>query len=689
MQQDASAASEQVRRALEEICGNLAFTWQPDARELLERVDPRAWDRAGGSPGAFLGEVAPEELDRAAADDATREGVLRLRDRLARELTGPTWWQAAHGGEDVLVAYFSSEFGVDESLPIYAGGLGVLAGDHLKSASQLGLPLVGVGLLYRQGYFRQGLDEDGWQQERYPENDPDRLPVILERRDDGAPVRVAVELAGEQVGAHVWRADVGRVRLYLLDCALEENSDAGRAVTATLYGGDREQRIRQEVVLGVGGTRALHALGLAPTVFHMNEGHAALLTLERIRVLVRAGLRFDEALRRVRASTAFTTHTPVPAGHDIFDPDLAHRYLAPLVAEAGVSWGELAALARSYDDDPLFGMTPLALRTSGFANGVSELHGDVSRKMWRGLWPDLGEAEAPIGHVTNGVHAPSWVSAPIAALLDAHGVAPAAAPAAQRWERAHSLDPGALWAAHADSKRALLAAAERRGAVLDAEALTIGFARRFATYKRAGLLFSSPERLARLLFDPHRPVQILLAGKAHPADDAGKRLIQQVVRFARSAEAGGRVVFLEDYDLALARALVQGCDVWLNTPHRPLEASGTSGMKAGMNGVLNLSVLDGWWYEGYEPALGWAIGDGDPSNDADADRCDGESLFGLLEQRVVPLFYEDRPRWIEMMRASIASVGAAFNTHRMVCQYAEGLYLPAHRALAELESLAA
>jgi starch phosphorylase len=568
--------------------------------------------------------------------------------------------------DGLLVGYFCSEFGLDERLPIYAGGLGVLAGDHLMSASDLEVTLVGVGLFYRGGYFRQTLNDAGWQVETYPANDPAELGLTR------LPVEVAVDLAGEEVRAQVWRYDVGRVALYLLDTELASNSDAGRGVTATLYGGDREQRLRQEILLGVGGVRALAALGVEPTVFHMNEGHAALLNVERMRVLVRDGVPFARALERVRSSTVFTTHTPVPAGHDFFDLALAERYLAGFAHELGLPWEQLAALAAEPDGDPRFGMTALALRTSGLVNGVSLLHGRVSRSMWRPLWPDRDEEDVPITHVTNGVHPGTWLSPELGEALGGS------------WHAARSLDGGALEGIHGACKERLLRhVAAVAGVQLDPQALTIGFARRFATYKRADLLFSDEERLARLLTSPDRPVQVLLAGKAHPADDAGKHVLQRILALAR--EHGLPAVFLEGYDLALARLLVQGCDVWLNTPLRPLEASGTSGMKAGMNGVLNVSILDGWWYEAYSSALGWAIG----GADAREPERDAEFLFELLEREVVPRFYDDRAAWVEMMKASIAEIGTRFSSHRMVSEYVERLYLPAHHGAARLEEAAA
>lgn len=667
------ATSSELRRTLAALAGNFAFSWQPETRSLFAALDPAGWARLGEAPRALLDELEPEALGRLAAGGELLAQAGRARRALEEELAAPSWWEATHPAESgLLVAYFSSEFGVDASLPVYSGGLGVLAGDHLKASSELGLDLVGVGLLYGHGYFRQRLDDYGRQVAEYPRLDPARCPLTLERGAAGEPVDVRVELAGEDVAARVWRADVGRSRLYLLDSDLEENSPAGRGVTATLYGGDREQRIRQELLLGVGGVRMLAALGLRPTVFHMNEGHAAFLALERAGALVaETGARPGEALAFVRATTLFTTHTPVPAGNDVFDHELVWRYVAALAAAAGISWEELLALGCADEAGGPFGMTPLALRTTAAANGVSRVHGEVARAMWAPLWPGVPAAEVPIGHVTNGVHARTWLAASLAALLHEAGVRPGADPGEQAWERAAGVPDEVLWESHLSAKRTLAA----RVPGLDPEALTIGFARRFATYKRAGLLFSQPERLARLAGDPARPVQVLLAGKAHPADEAGKDVMQAVVGYARAASP--RIAFLEDYDMAIARELVQGCDVWLNTPRRPLEASGTSGMKAALNGVLNLSVLDGWWAEAYSPEIGWAIGGEEERGD---DTQAAESLYHLLEEAVVPLYYGDRPGWVRMMKASIAQVGAAFDAKRMVCEYAERYYAPAHRS---------
>ena len=573
--------------------------------------------------------------------------------------------------DDLLVAYFSLEFGVDERLPIYAGGLGVLAGDHLKSASDLGVPLVGVGLFYGQGYFRQEMAQ-GRQREQYQRNDPAELGL--------APtgVTVRVEIGDEGIEAAVWRLEVGSVPLLLLDADLPENPEWARAFTARLYGGDRETRIGQELVLGVGGIRALSSLGFEPTVFHLNEGHAAFAGLERMRVLVeKRGASFDEALEDVRHTTVFTTHTPVPAGNETFNGELARRSLGPLVERLGVAWETVAALGRSRPRDDSFGLTPLALRTAARCNAVSRLHAEVAREMWAHLWPGRSVEEVPIDYVTNGVHAPTWISAALAEALAAAGVDVAARE--PDWKRTHELDPAALTSVHRARKDELLRlVAERTGASLDPEALTIGFARRFATYKRADLLVRRAEDLAALLADDERPLQLVFAGKAHPDDAEGKGVLANVVALAESRAARGRVVFLPDYDLALARTLVQGVDIWLNLPRRLEEASGTSGMKAALNGTQNLSVLDGWWAEGYSPESGWAIPGTGAETQAGQDDADAAELFRLLREEVLPRYYGEPEAWLATGRAAIASAGARFTSHRMVGEYAERFYLPAH-----------
>jgi len=666
-----------VRDALRTIAGNFWFSWLPGARALFEDLDPERFDALDHNPTALVEALSDEEL----AARATPEYVERLQRVLATieaEARRSTWWERSREDDRFGVAYFSCEFGLDESLPIYSGGLGVLAGDHLKSASDLGVPLVGIGLFYREGYFRQQLDDTDWQIERYPENDPARLPLQLEQ------VSTTVDVAGGPdapvpVRVQVWRAQVGRVPLYLLDTDVDGNPDWARTITDKLYGGDREHRLQQELVLGVGGVRILRALGQDPTVFHMNEGHSAFLQLERMRALVEEGnLTRDAALQRLRSSTVFTTHTPVPAGNEVFDAALVERYVAPLVARCGYSWDEFIALGRVRADDSGFGLTPFSLRTSSYANGVSALHAEVSREMWRNLWPERDADEVPIGSVTNGVHARTWIDEGLDALLGSEEDM-----GTPDFARAYQLDGDALWNAHRAAKQELLGLVRSRGLgeAFDPDALTIGFARRFATYKRADLFFSDPDRLARLLADTEKPLQIVLAGKAHPADEGGKALIRKVVEFTRDPRANGRVVFLPDYEMTLARYLVQGADVWLNTPRRPLEASGTSGMKAALNGVVNCSILDGWWVEGYSPETGFAIGgDWVAANDAEQDAADAAALFDVLEQQLIPAYY-DRSAWLDLMRNSIARLGARFTTNRMLVEYVESLYLPAHRDL--------
>jgi glycogen phosphorylase len=665
-----------LRAALAEIASNFSFSWTPGARALFAELAPERFAQLGHNPTALLSELTDDDLGRALGPEfAVRLG--RVQERLAVERERRTWWQERQLPDDFLVAYFSAEFGLDESLPVYSGGLGILAGDHLKAASELGVPLVGVGLFYRRGYFRQRLDENDRQLERFPRNDTSRLPLTL------VPMAPVVELADDDgnlvpVRIGVWRAQVGRVSLYLLDTKIEGNPDWARDVTDTLYGGGRANRLRQELVLGVGGVRVLRRLGLAPTVFHLNEGHSAFLQLERLRALVEEdGLDQTRALERLRSSTVFTTHTPVPAGNEVFDAALVERSVGSLVERCGIPWPEFAELGKVDPGDTVFGLTPFALRTSGYANGVAQLHGAVSREMWHAIWPDRPLDEVPITSITNGVHGRTWISDELEDLLGY---------TAPNFKHALALDDSVIWAAHRAAKERMLGFISRtRGADgLDADVLTIGFARRFATYKRAGLLFSQPERLSRLLGDPERPLQILVAGKAHPADEGGKDVIQQVVEFSRDSAAAGRVVFLADYEMMLARRLVQGVDVWLNTPRRPMEASGTSGMKAALNGVLNCSILDGWWAEAYTPEVGFAIGEEDvAATEEEQDLADAEALFAVLEQQVIPMYYERDEtglpaRWVELMRRSIADLGTQFSTTRMVQEYVERLYLPAH-----------
>jgi starch phosphorylase len=665
-----------LRDALQRIAENLWFSWLPGARALFAELSPDRFAELDDNPTALLSELDDGSLSDALASPGFPEHVEQVLAELDAEAARTTWWQGRREDERFSVAYFSTEFGLDESLPIYSGGLGILAGDHLKSASDLGIPLVAVGLFYREGYFRQQLDESNWQGERYPVNDPSLLPMRAEE------VRVAVDLADNDgalapVQAQVWRVQVGRIPLYLLDTDLEENPEWARRITDRLYGGDRRHRLRQELVLGIGGVRALRALGLDPAVFHMNEGHSAFLQLERLRELVEdAGLTRDAAVERLRASTVFTTHTPVPAGNEIFDAWLVEQNVGSLVQRCGYSWDEFVALGRTGVSEA-FGLTPFALRTSSYANGVSALHGEVSREMWHGLWIDRSIDEVPIGSITNGVHPRSWIADELDRLLGTEDDT-----ATPDFVRAYDVSAEELWQAHIEAKHRLLAGlAARNGTRFDPEVLTIGFARRFATYKRADLLFSDADRLARLLTDPERPIQIVLAGKAHPADEGGKALIQKLAHFVHDPRSSGRVAFIEDYEISVARLLVQGVDVWLNNPRRPLEASGTSGMKAALNGVVNCSILDGWWVEGYSPDTGFAIGGNwIAADDAAQDAADASALYDVIEREVVPAYY-DRSRWLDLMRNSIAQLGARFNTNRMVIEYVETMYIPAYHDL--------
>ena len=695
---------------LRELAYNVRWAWHEDTLDLFRRLGDRYWKECGNNPVKLLGILPQHRLEQAANDEGF---VAHLSDVCANfdayMQADKTWFKQHHGtGPAPTIAYFSAEFGITECLPIFAGGLGVLAGDHLKSASDLGVPLVGIGLLYQQGYFRQRLDDSGWQQEAYEAIDPAVAPLKRALDADGKPVTVSVEYAGKTVYAQVWRLQVGRVPLYLLDTNFAANAkDEDRDLTDYLYGGGNELRIRQEIMLGIGGIRALRALGIDSAVCHVNEGHSAFLTLERMRELMsRHQLSFEEARIATSASTVFTTHTPVEAGHDRFRPELMDRYLTDFARQGlGLSREEFLALGReqAHNEEEPFGMTKLALRMSAFSNGVARLHGEVSRQMWQRQWPMVPEGEVPIGHVTNGVHMPTWCAAPLKRLLTRY-LGPRwreAASGEALWEQVGQIPTQMLWRTHVDRRERLVTVTRqclrrqlaRYGAspsqmseaakVLDRNALTIGFARRFATYKRATLFMRDPDRLARILCNPERPVQVIFAGKAHPRDEPGKQLIQEIVKLSRTEPFKGHIVFIEDYDMNLARYLVQGADLWLNTPRRPREASGTSGMKAAANGVLNLSILDGWWDEAYDPALGWAIGSRETFNDdVFQDDLEATRLYDILEHDVVPLFYDRTTDglpigWIERMKGSISTYTPAFSSHRMVRDYVEGGYLPA------------
>lgn len=703
---------------LRELATNLRWAWDHDTIDLFRRFGDDVWEDSGRNPVVLLNIVEQHRLDWAANDAEFLAHLERVERSLQAYLEAEfTWYRRTHGDVDgIRVAYFSAEFGVTDPLSIFAGGLGMLAGDHMKSASDLGIPLAGVGLLYQQGYFQQRLNDAGWQQEIPAENDFHALPLTLERDADGQALTVELGFPEGPLVAQVWRAQVGRVPLYLLDANVPENTPEQRRVTDSLYGGDEEMRIRQEILLGIGGYRALDALGHRPEVFHMNEGHSAFLALERIRRSIDDdGLTFEEARETGSAGQVFTTHTPVAAGHDYFSEALLDRYFSVYVKSLGLDWNDFLGLGREdpSNSDELFCMTVLALRLSSRANAVSRLHGEVSRAMWQGLWPDMPRHEVPIGHVTNGVHLPSWTSREVSDLfdryLDQHWRETPGDE--EHWNRIDEIAPEELWRIHEGRRhklidfvrRRLRLQVERRGGnavqfaeaeeALDPRALTIGFARRFATYKRATLIATDPDRLARILHDPERPVQLIVAGKAHPRDEAGKEFIRRIYELSREEPFRGRIVFVEDYAMAVARYLVQGADVWLNNPIRPLEASGTSGMKAAANGVLNCSTLDGWWDEAWTDLqgdgrvpFGWAIGRGETYEDPTVqDRVEAEALYSLLEHDVVPTFYDrgedGLPRnWIARMKSSIEVLSPCFNTHRMLREYTETLYLPAAQA---------
>jgi glycogen phosphorylase len=691
------------------VARNLWWAWHPEVTNLFRDLDPIRWRQLDHNPIALLAEFTPERLEMRAAELVLYSRINHAHRRLKEYMAAKQTWSTTHAS--VLgakpVAYFSAEFGLHESVPIYSGGLGVLSGDHIKSASGLGIPLVAIGLFYDQGYFKQHLDIDGYQSEEYLDTKVENVPMEPALAADGQHIVVKIDTRNGPLRAKVWLMRVGRVSLYLLDCDVDSNRPEDRELTSRLYGGDHRVRIRQELVLGVGGVRALKALGISPGVFHLNEGHSVFATLEAIRERMEEdGVSFDEALREVAQHTVFTTHTPVPAGHDRFDGGLIEEHLGPLRDQLGISFQQLMGLGRvePHNEGESFCMTVLGLKLSRRANAVSALHGHVSRRMWAHLWPWRVEEEIPIGHITNGVHIPSWLAWQMLQLYDR--IFPAdwmrrGMGEPDMWREIYKVDPGELWETHYSLKNLLLQFARRRVSrqcrrrgesdeavemarnLLDPNVLTIGFARRFATYKRADLILSDLERLCKMLNDPQRPIQIIFAGKAHPADEPGKRLIRKIANLRHDPRVAGRVVFVEDYDINVCRHLVQGVDVWLNNPRRPLEASGTSGQKVVLNGGLNLSVLDGWWAEAYDGQNGFAIGRGHSHvSDEIGDRRDGELLYKVLEEQVIPLFY-DRDndglprRWIQMMMNSISSLAWRFSAHRMVMDYAKACYVPA------------
>jgi starch phosphorylase len=693
-----------IERLLD-LAYNLWWSWHQEARDLFKALDYPLWRSTGHNPVRMLVEITSERLEEAAQDPLfvkLFDAVLLAFDRDLGN--GDLWFPEAYPDfPQRPVAYISAEFGIHQSLPIYSGGLGVLAGDHVKEASDLGVPLIGIGFLYAQGYFSQRIPPNGWQEAIYVPLDVEQTLLRACTDPQGEQLQISVQLPEREVRARVWEVQVGRTRLYLLDTDVPENAPWDRGLSARLYGGDREMRISQEVVLGIGGVRAVRALGLDPAVWHLNEGHSAFAVLERTRELVEQGVSFEEASQKVRATTLITTHTPVPAGHDAFNLPMMEKYFSHYWDSLGIAREQFLELGRlDGPGESEFNMTALALRSCDYRNGVSRLHGKVTRRMWNVLWPDLSEDEVPIAHVTNGVHLPSWIPGPLDQLLRKHLGRDWADHHDSRdvWERLTEIPDEELWALRQDQKRKLMGfireRARRRhmgwqadpeqalvaGAFLDPEALTIGFARRFATYKRAGLIFADLERLKRIIHDLYRPVQFIFAGKTHPANDAAKHLLQQVYIIAKDPALGGRVAFIEDYDMHVARYLVQGVDVWLNNPRRPYEASGTSGQKAAINGVLNLSVLDGWWCEGYDGANGWAI---EPLEDGDEqaqDAHDAAELYRLLEDEVVPLYYrrdsDGVPRgWVRLVRQSISTLAPVYSTRRMVKEYVERFYVVA------------
>ncbi len=700
---------------LGELAYNLWWVWNPDAQRLFTQIDRPLWERVYHNPVAFLRHVERAELNAATND----RYYLDLYDQVMRDFdkyinAEDTWWRCTYPEmTDKQIAYFSFEFGLHESLPVYAGGLGILAGDHLKESSDLGLPLVGVGFYYTQGYFSQKITEDGWQETRSLTLNFEELPVIPLTNADGSPLTIQVLLAGREVCARLLEVQVGRVPLYLLDTDLECNTPADRQLTARLYTSDQEVRISQEILLGIGGVKALRTLGYDPTVWHMNEGHSAFLTLQRIREYMQTGMSFDDASKQVRRTNIFTTHTPVPAGNDEFPLWMMDKYFAHFLPEFKMSRDQFMDIARAQQSwGETFSMPVLALRQSEYANGVSELHGEVARKMWAHLWPGSKVEDVPITHVTNGVHTGTWLARRMRLLFDRY-LGPdwmENIDDPDLWSLVDKIPDAELWATRRHLKNKLVSYAIERarrqwvsgsihpvqvvasGVLLEPYSLTIGFARRFATYKRGNLILRDVERLLRIVNNPEMPVQIIFAGKAHPADEPGKLVIQEVYRMVKDARMGGRLVFLEDYDMNLAHLLTQGVDVWMNTPRRPMEASGTSGMKAALNGTLNFSVLDGWWREGYNGHNGWAIGsDKEYADPYQQDEADARSIYDTLENEIIPLYYANRAadglpsEWIARVKECIRTLAPQFSTRRMVKEYIAGMYVPGMKAVEQVE----
>jgi starch phosphorylase len=693
---------------LRELAYNLRWTWEHEIINLFARLDEELWESCGHNPALLLGMISQVKLQSRANDAGFISQLQRIYQKHQEYMRNEnTWYKRQFKPSNQTIAYFSAEFGLSEALPIYSGGLGILAGDHIKAASELGLPLVGVGIVYQEGYFRQYLTQDGWQQERYPMNDFYNLPILQVKEKDGSPVVISVDFPGRKIYAQIWQAQVGRVPLYLLDTNIALNEQQqDQDITDALYHGTSELRMKQEIILGIGGIRALTALGITPTVCHMNEGHSAFLGLERIKMLTKANhLSFVEAKEVAAAGQVFTTHTAVPAGIDKFSPELIDLYWGNYYRELGISREEFFAMGRAnaQDDSEPFSMALLAINLSSKRNAVSKIHGDVSRKLFKDAWPNIPVDEVPISHITNGVHARSWISAEMCELYERYlGPQWYEDVTNERvWARVEEIPDEELWRIHEHRRQRLVSFCRNRfrnqlmeqGAhpaelkeaqeILDPNILTIGFARRVATYKRANLLLKNPERFAALLNNKEHPIQLVFAGKAHPEDVPGKDLIRQIVRFSRQKDIRRRFVFLEDYDMNVARWMVGGVDVWLNTPRRFLEASGTSGMKAAFNGALNLSILDGWWDEAYESDAGWAIGKGEVYDDAEyQDEVESNALYDLLEKELIPTYYdrdaEELPRaWIARMKTSMHKLCPVFNIERMVQEYAFNMYMPA------------
>lgn len=693
------------------LADNMWFTWNWDAIMMFLSIDEDLWHKSRRNPKWILGYFPPHKIKELSEN---KEFLAKLEDvnkKFQDYMNYKDTWFAKHKNqdtEDMSVAYFSMEYGIGEGLPIYSGGLGMLSGDHLKTASDMGLPVIGVGLLYRKGYVQQVLNRDNWQVEKYPENDWYNMPVQVVKDSNGNPLKVKVDIKGETVKVGVWRVPIGRTSLYLLDTNLSENSPKTRMITDQLYGGDRSNRISQEIVLGIGGVRALRTMGLRPTVYHVNEGHSAFLLFERIRnIMKERNINFYQAREIVWASSVFTTHTPVMAGNEYFSFDLIKEFLENYSNDLGISFEEFLSLGKEQDDSMSFCMTVVALKLCAFLNGVSKLHSEVFKDMWRKIWPSLPRYEIPIKAITNGVHVPSWISHEHNDLYSEYIVTGNGSRFSNimekgDWSRIRDIDDKEYWNVHKIRKQKMINLVrqklkkqyERLGAdktvlegidkVLKPEYLTIGFARRFATYKRATLLFRNIKRLAEIVNSKHHPVQFIFAGKAHPADSMGKEFIKQVAQYSMSKEFNNRIIFVEDYNMNVARYMVQGVDVWLNNPIRPLEASGTSGMKAVLNGALNLSILDGWWDEGYSPDVGWALGGSEHyRNDDERDYVESESVYNLIQKVVAPLYYDRGPdglphKWIGMAKKSISMLVPLFNTNRMVAEYYEKFYVHAH-----------